>query len=68
LSRVAIALRSPSLLPLWERRTLVGGRVVFNIAGNTFRLVVKINYGTGIVYIRFIGTHAQYDVIDAETI
>lgn len=47
---------------------LKGGRVVFNIAGNAFRLVVKINYGAGIVFIRFVGTHAQYDAIDAEVI
>lgn len=44
------------------------GRVVFNIAGNKYRLVVKINYPYRVVYIRFIGTHAQYDAIDAQTI
>ena len=47
---------------------LPGNRVVFNIKGNTYRLVVKIHYNTGYVFIRFIGTHAQYDRIDAETI
>ncbi|MBF8272289.1 MAG: Protein of unknown function DUF2136 [Magnetococcales bacterium] len=45
-----------------------GNRVVFNIAGNKYRLLVKINYPHGVVYIRFIGTHAQYDQIDAETV
>lgn len=44
------------------------GRVVFNVAGNKYRLVVWINYPYGVVYIRFIGTHAQYDRIDAQTV
>ena len=47
---------------------LQDGRVVFNIAGNKFRLVVKIHFRHKIVYIRFIGTHAQYDSIDAQNI
>jgi mRNA interferase HigB len=44
------------------------GRVVFNIAGNKYRLVVWINYAYRVVYIRFLGTHSQYDRIDAQTI
>ena len=47
---------------------IANNRVVFNIAGSKYRLVVGINYGLGIVYVRFIGTHAQYDRIDARTI
>lgn len=47
---------------------LKDGRVVFNIAGNKYRLVVWINYAYCVAYIRFIGTHAQYDRIDAQTI
>ncbi|SDJ90408.1 MULTISPECIES: type II toxin-antitoxin system HigB family toxin [Bradyrhizobium] len=47
---------------------LKDGRVVFNIAGNKYRIVVWINYPYRVVYIRFIGTHRQYDVIDAQTI
>jgi len=43
-------------------------RAVFNIAGNKYRIVVWINYAYRVVYIRFIGTHAQYDRIDAQTI
>ena len=43
-------------------------RVVFNICGNKYRLVVKINYVEQIVYIRFIGTHKDYDNINAEEI
>jgi mRNA interferase HigB len=47
---------------------LKDGRVVFNIAGNKYRIVVWINYPYRVVYIRFIGTHEQYDRIDAQTI
>ena len=44
------------------------GRAVFNVAGNKYRLVVWINYTYRVVYIRLIGTHAQYDQIDVQTI
>jgi mRNA interferase HigB len=44
------------------------GRVVFNIAGNKYRVVVWINFPYRVVYIRFIGTHRQYDSIDAQSI
>ena len=47
---------------------LKDNRVVFNIKGNHYRLVVKIQYHVGIVYIRFVGTHPEYDKIDAEKI
>lgn len=47
---------------------LPGDRVVFNIKGKHYRLVVKIQYNIQIVYIRFVGTHKQYDKIDAEKI
>jgi mRNA interferase HigB len=57
---IKILYPSASLLP--------NNRVVFNIKGNQFRLVVRINYDFGMVWIRFIGTHAQYDRIDATTI
>jgi mRNA interferase HigB len=44
------------------------GRAVFNIAGNKYRIVVWINYPYRVVYVRFIGTHRQYDAIDAQTV
>ena len=45
-------------------RILGDNRVVFNIKGNQYRLVVKINYPGRIVYIRFVGTHAAYDRVN----
>ena len=47
---------------------LKGGRVVFNICGNKYRLIVKINYAYSVVYVRFAGTHRQYDQINVEEI
>ena len=47
---------------------LQDGRVVFNIGGNKYRIVVWINFPYRVVYIRFIGTHKQYDAIDAQSI
>lgn len=43
-------------------------RVVFNIAGNKYRLIVAVNYAYQALYIRFVGTHRQYDRIDAKEI
>ena len=48
--------------------TIGDNRVVFNIKGNDYRLVVKINYAYRVVYVRFVGTHAEYDGIDAEEV
>jgi len=47
---------------------LAYNRVVFNIKGNTYRLIVKINYDYSMIWIRFVGTHAEYDKIDATKI
>ncbi|MDH4098989.1 MAG: type II toxin-antitoxin system HigB family toxin [Nitrospirota bacterium] len=50
----------------YRNASIVGNnRVVFNIKGNTYRLVVAVNYAVGVVYIRFVGTHQEYDRIDA---
>jgi mRNA interferase HigB len=43
-------------------------RVVFNIKGNSYRLIIKINFDYQMVWIRFIGTHAEYDKINAKGI
>lgn len=47
---------------------LADGRVVFDIGGNKWRIVAKLNYRHQILYVRFVGTHAQYDKIDAKTV
>jgi len=52
--------RSADILP--------GDRVVFDIKGNSYRLVVVVKYRFKTLYIRFVGTHAEYDRINAETI
>jgi len=53
----------------YVKASIIGNnRVVFNICGNKYRLIVKINYGYGWVFIKFIGTHKEYDKINAEKI
>jgi mRNA interferase HigB len=47
---------------------LKGGRVVFNIKGNDFRLIAAVDYLGAVVRIRFFGSHAEYDQINAETV
>jgi mRNA interferase HigB len=57
------------LKKLYPTASILGdNRVVFNIKGNSYRLIVKINYDYSIVWIRFLGTHAEYDKINALTI
>jgi mRNA interferase HigB len=53
----------------FRNASIIGGnRCVFNIAGNKYRLIVKFNYPARIAFIRFVGTHRQYDKVEAETI
>ena len=62
--------KSPDIIKqIYRNASIVGNnRVVFNIHGNSYRLVVAINYFYSIVYVRFIGTHAEYDKIDVKKI
>ena len=53
----------------YSNASIVGdNRVVFNIKGNAYRLVAKINYPKRIVYVRFAGTHAEYDEVDVQEV
>ena len=47
---------------------VAGNRAIFDVGGNKYRLVVKIDYGVGLILIRFVGVHAAYDRIDARTV
>lgn len=64
------AWRTPrDIKDLYGNASVVGdNRIVFNIAGNKYRLVVHFHYEYGIARIKFIGTHPDYDAIDVETI
>jgi mRNA interferase HigB len=64
------AWRTPAAVKEAHRNaSFVGGdRVVFNVGGNKYRLVVAVKYSAQIVFIRFVGTHAEYDEIDAREV
>lgn len=47
---------------------MANNRVVFNIKGNDYRLIAAIHYNTGILFIRFVGTHQEYDRVDASSV
>jgi len=47
---------------------IAGDRLVFNIRGNRYRLIVAVRYEFQVVYIRFVGTHAEYDKVSAATV
>ncbi len=61
---------TPAILQeLWPRASIVGrDRAVFRIKGNHYRLVVKVSYPGRVVYIRFVGTHAEYNRINVEEV
>ena len=54
---------------VYANASIVGGsRIVFNVGGNKYRLVVAVNYRYRICYVRFVGTHKEYDRIDVATV
>ena len=60
---------SNELKQQYKNASIVGdGKVVFNIKGNDYRLVVAIDFDFQVIFVRFIGTHKQYDTVDAKTI
>jgi len=68
-AKIAEWKNSNELKRQYKNASIVGeGRVVFNIKGNDYRLVVAIDYEFQVIFIRFIGTHKQYDKIDTKTI
>jgi mRNA interferase HigB len=58
----------PTLRRYPKASILKGGRVVFNIKANDYRLVARVQYQASVLVIRFFGTHVEYDEIDAETV
>ena len=62
--------KSPSDIKIAYRNAsfTANNRVVFNIKGNDYRLVVLVRYEKGLLFVKFVGTHAQYDKIDASTV
>jgi mRNA interferase HigB len=62
--------QSPADIKLAHRNVsfLANNRVVFNIKGNSYRLVTAVHYNRGRMFIRFVGTHAEYDRVDPATV
>jgi mRNA interferase HigB len=62
--------RSPADIKAAYRNAsfVANNRIVFNIKGNDYRLVAAVHYNRGMMFIRFVGTHREYDKIDARTI
>ena len=62
--------KSPGDIKVAHRNVsfLANNRVVFNIKGNDYRLVAAVHYNRGRIFVRFVGTHAEYDRIDPATV
>ena len=62
--------RNPSDIKAAYRNAsfLANNRVVFNIKGNDYRLVVAVHYNRGLMFVRFVGTHEEYDRVDASLV
>ncbi len=52
----------------YRSASFVGDRVVFNVKGNGYRLVVYVNYPARVVYVKFVGTHQEYDRVDVKEV
>lgn len=62
-------LKPDDIKAIYRNASIIGNdRVIFNIAGNRYRLIVAVQYTFQIVFIRFVGTHEEYDSIDAENV
>jgi len=60
---------STDIKAIYAHASIVGSdRVVFNIKGNSYRLVVAVDYGRAIVFIKWLGSHKEYDAIDVRTV
>lgn len=69
IARRAIWRRPGGIKAAYRNASIIANnRVVFNIKGNDYRLVVAVHYNRGMMFIRFVGTHREYDHIDAEAI
>ena len=67
-ARIRLRHRARVIFPRFPSADFVGDRVVFNIKGNTYRLIVAVYFPGRIMFIEFVGTHAEFDESDAATV